>query len=145
MAQIDYSKKYTNNQKRIKSSTVAALSYKNGGTAITNTDTYLIGVIPAKSIVTAIYLVSDTPFDSATSAAVNIGDGTTAAKWVSAADLKSAKNTVISGVSASVGKYYETAQNIIATHTLTGATTVGSYRVIIEYIETETKDGAYIS
>ncbi len=99
----------------------------------TSADVYQLFTLPPNCLVlsTSIYVV--TASDAATTATANVGVGASAAALASAVNLKSAAGTSLAGT---VPSFYETGGVVTFTPTYTGATTVGKFRVIVQYLET---------
>lgn len=101
----------------------------------TSGDTYQLLNLPPEVLVTAASIYVITPSDAATTATGDLGfdgDGT----LVKAGNLKSAANSnLTAGASTVVPQLKLTGGVLTFKPTYTGATTVGKFRITVEYIE----------
>lgn len=120
-----------NNRKRQSSVACGTLPYSmpRGVTAVSG-DTYVVAVIPPKSIITNAYLVVTEAYDSATSATVVGKIGATTV-------FNGTDVTTVATTTGSVTAVYtgETSVEVTVTPTLTGSTTTGAVKLFVEYIE----------
>lgn len=101
----------------------------------TSADVYELFVLPPYSMITAANIFVVTASDAATSAVADIGFAG-ADTLVDGVNLKSAANTNLSGgTNVVVPQIKETGGTVTFKPTYTGATTVGKFRVTIEYLE----------
>lgn len=109
----------------------------------TSGDNYELFVLPPDSMILSAAIFVVTPSDAATSAEANLGfdSGDT---LIDGADLTSAANSYLTGGTNSVvPQIAETGGTVTFTPTYTGATTVGKFHVVIEYLEFDKNTGEY--
>ena len=107
----------------------------------TTLDVYELMVLPAKSLVLAVYVVIGVANDSGTSAVADIGvDG--GSEFLSAGDLTGAAETVLVGGAANDPTYLASGGTLTVLPTLAGtAQTAGMIRIAVEYVETDKVTG----
>lgn len=129
-----------NNKKKIATASVGELSYTLPGTLgnATSGESYKIGSVPANCLITSASVVVTTAFDSATTAAIDVGttDG--------GDDLADGVNVKVVGATAAEGDIYvATATSIYAKLALVGATTTGTVKVVVNFTELEGYEGTF--
>lgn len=147
MAVKDLSGQMLNNQKRGVRVIQAKLPYNLPGTGnqVVSGDSYILGKIPAGSLVKSIYSISRTPYNSATTATINVGTSIGGKELVDSFNLKSAANTTTAGIAGATGKFIPVDTIIYATPALAGTTSDGEYWIAIEVEELFAKTGEYFS
>lgn len=109
----------------------------------TSADSYELFVLPPASMILSAAIFVVTASDAATSAEADVGfaGGDT---LIDGADLTSAANSYLSGgTNAVVPQIAETGGTVTFLPTYTGATTVGKFHIVIEYLEYEKNTGEY--
>lgn len=101
----------------------------------TSGDNYELCVLPANCVILASTIFVETASDAATSASGVVGTVDDTDEIITATNLKSA------GFSTGNQVHYPTGATVVFTPTYTGATTVGKFRVVLEFIELGRRDG----
>jgi len=151
MATLDLKRLFGNNERRERSAVTATVPFViapadiREGVAeevLVSGNTYTVATIPSGVVITALYLVVDDAFDSATSAAfavsldgvAKIAAGNGAAIGIVETDV-AFPNTLVTGGSV----------DITVVPTLTGATTKGSIKVVAEYLDYRRSTKSFVS
>lgn len=90
-------------------------------------NTYTV-TLPPNAMLMEMYSYTTTAFDSATSATLTVGDGTTT--FISAVDLKTTGTETVTGI----GKLYPNGATLTVSTALVGTTTVGENVTLIGYV-----------
>jgi len=136
---VDIKTNSRNNETRLSTVAVGTLTYTQPkGANITSGETYQVGTIPAGSVVTGVRILVDKAYDGTTPTAdVGIVGNPT----LYADDLDLSVVGVTAG-DAGTNVYYAENTDIVVTPTLAGATK-GSVKVLVEYIQPNTRTGSY--
>lgn len=136
---VDIRTDLRNNETRVAAVAVGTLQYAlPKGANIVSGETYAVGTIPAGSVVTSVNLLVDKVYDGTTPTA---DIGIVGATTLYADDLALDTAGVTAGAGGT-GVYYTEDTEIVVIPTISGATK-GSVKVIVEYVQPNTRTGSY--
>jgi hypothetical protein len=131
-----------NNRKNNAVATVGTVSYTlpAGVGTMESAETYKVASVPANCLITSVAAIITDAFDSATTAVIDVGTTESGEELIADLDGKTA------GVTTSetdVVVATDALTSIYVTPTLTGATTKGTIKVVVNFTELEGYDGKF--